>query len=292
MAEAAPATPPAGTPPASPPATPPAAPPWHQGIEADVIGSWQNKGWDISDPAKLVQEVTKSWKAAERHIGAPADRIVRLPDNNNDPNAWASVWEKLGAPKEAKDYEIPTKFSDNTDVEAGLVDTLRNTFAKAHLPKEAASEVSKAIVKFIEDADKSESVIATQKRTEQLAALDREWGTNKDANMLVALNGARRLGLSQEQVRSLEDALGADTAAKLFHRIGVGTTETSFVEGGNRTNSPTTSEQARSRLNDLMSDKDGWAKRFTAGGAVEKREFRALMEQIHGISEARELASM
>lgn len=273
-------------------ATTTAAAPWHQGIEADVVGSWQNKGWDMTDPAKLVLDVSKAWKAAERHVGAPADKLVRLPDNNNDPAAWNAVWEKLGAPKEAKDYEIPTKYADGSDLEPGLADTLRNTFAKAHLPKEAASEVAKAIVKYVEDADKSEGTLAEQKKAEQLAALDREWGNKRDENTLIGLNGARRLGLSPDQVKAMEAALGYDVAAKLLHKIGVGTTESSFVEGGNRSNNPTTSEQARSRLNDLMSDKDGWAKRLLAGGQTEKREYRALMEQIHGISEARELANM
>ena len=286
MAEAA-----LATPPAAPPATPPAAaPPWHQGIEADVIGSWQNKGWDITDPAKLVVEVSKSWKAAERHVGAPVDKIVRLPEPN-DQAGWAGVWEKLGAPKEAKDYDIPAKYADGSDLDAGLADTLRSTFAKSHLPKEAAGEVAKAIVKYVEEADKSEATLGEQRKADQIAALQRDWGAKQQENQVIAINGARRLGLSSDQVKAMENALGYDVAAKLLHKIGVGTTESSFVEGGTTSANTTTSEQATSRLNDYAKDKE-WSARLQAGHPPTVREWKALMEQKHGISEAQELANM
>jgi hypothetical protein len=285
MAEAAPATP--SAPPAPPPAAPstPPATPWHTGIEPDVVGSWQNKGWDITDPAKLVVDVTKSWKAAERHIGAPADKIVRLPEPN-DLAGWKNVWEKLGAPKEAKDYSLPE------GVDPALADTLRNTFAKQNMPKAMAEEVAKAFAKHVADGKVSEQTLNEQRKTETLAALQREWGAKFQENQVVALDGARRLGLSQEQVVKLEDALGWDTAAKLMHRIGAGLREPGQLHGPDQSTSASTKEQAQSRLNDLMAEKEGWAKRLQAGGKVEQREFKALMEQIHGVNEQHELAAM
>ena len=84
----------------------PRAAPWHQGVDADLVGAWQNKGYDLTDPAKVAVETGKAWREAEKMIGVPRDQLVRLPHNTNDPAAWRPVWERLGAPKEAKDYDF------------------------------------------------------------------------------------------------------------------------------------------------------------------------------------------
>jgi hypothetical protein len=284
MADAAP--PPGGTPP--PPQTP-----WHQGIaDADTIGAWTNKGLDMADPAKLAVELTKHWKAAERHVGVPADRLLRLPEKPDDTAGWNTVWQKLGAPAEAKDYDFSTvKFADGTDLEQSFIDTMRATFAARHLPKEAATEVTKAVVKYLESAEASENSVTNAARQTQLASLEAKWGAQKDANMLQALNGARRLGLNPDQVKGIERAIGLDVAAELFRKIGIGTNEDTFVEGRSTGGQPATSEAAQSRLNDLKSDPE-WTKRYLSGSQKERREFHALMEQITGISEAAELAAL
>jgi len=43
---------------APPPAAPGAAPAWHNGIESEMLGLWQNKGYNVDDPKALVTELT------------------------------------------------------------------------------------------------------------------------------------------------------------------------------------------------------------------------------------------
>lgn len=267
---------------ATPEATPAAAP-WHQGIEADVLGSWQNKGLDISDPAKLSVELTKHWKAAERHVGAPADQILRLPANQNDSAAWKQIWERLGAPREAKDYEITG--------EGNLVDAMRTAFGANNVPKDAAKKIAEAVIKSVEGDAQTQKTLNDQRKIDTLASLQREWGAKYEENRVVALDGARRLGLSQEQLVKVEDALGWDVAAKLMHRIGVGLREPGQLHGGDQTVTPTTAQAAEARLKDLMSNKD-WVARLQSGDKETQREWNALFQQKLGINEADELAQM
>src|SRR5712664_2581436 len=93
-----------------------ASKPWYQGVagvDQEMVGHWQNAGWANKTPQELVVELTKSWKAAEKHVGVPADQIVRLPKDPKDELGWKQVWQRLGAPKEAKEYDFtPVKFAD------------------------------------------------------------------------------------------------------------------------------------------------------------------------------------
>lgn len=48
---------------------------WYQtaGVDAETVGHWQNKGWDVTDPTKTVLAATKAHREAERLIGMRAD---------------------------------------------------------------------------------------------------------------------------------------------------------------------------------------------------------------------------
>jgi hypothetical protein len=267
-------------------------PPWHQGVDADLLGAWQNKGYDLTDPAKVAVETGKAWREAERMVGVPKEQLLRLPANAQDAAAWRGVYERLGAPKEAKDYDFTSvKYNGTQDLEPSFVDALRSAFHTRGVSKDAATDITKAVVNFLNSEDTREATEAAARKTAQLAALDAKWGTQKDANYLTALNGARRLGLSKEQMQGIEAAIGYDVAAELFRKIGAGTNEDTFVDGGAKTGQPATSEAAQARLNDLKSDPD-WMKRYLSGSEKEKREFKSLIEQITGISEAQELARL
>src|SRR5258708_6406048 len=112
--------PPAGTPPAG---TPPASDkPWHDGLAAEDVGYFQNRGWDKVDAKTAAINAAKAHREAEKLIGAPADKIIRLPNDPNDAEAWRQVRLRLGAPKDAKEYDFSTvKFADGTDLDEPFV---------------------------------------------------------------------------------------------------------------------------------------------------------------------------
>jgi hypothetical protein len=256
---------------------------WHKGIEPDTVGFWQNKGLDISDPKALTLKLTEQYRAAEKHIGAPADRIIRLPERPDDAAAWQGVYERLGTPKEAKEYELGgIKFSDGKELEASFLDSMRRELHTAHVPKDAAPGIVKAVVKYMEDTTAAESAIRASKANEEKETLQKNWGTSFDFNHLKAIEGARRLGITPEAVKLMEGQVGYSAVMEAMRKIGVGTTEATFVErgtGGQGT--PPTREGCVARKNELMADAE-WTKRYLAGGVKEGQEMKSLLMMIEG----------
>jgi hypothetical protein len=280
---AAPAT--TGTP--TPPATP-APPPWHQGVDADILGTWQNKGWDTSDPAKIAIEASKSYREAEKMIGVPKDQLLRIPAKPDDTAAWKALYQRLGAPADAKDYDVSPVTGEGW--EPSLADALRQAFSARNVTKDAASDITKALAKWFGDEESASNIASEAKKTTELVNLKQQWGAHYDSNLLEAKKGALGLGLTEDQVRAFEGIMGYDKAAELFRKIGSLNAEDQLVTGV-RTGSPTTVDQATARVNDLRTDPD-FQRRLFAGEATARREWANLHEQIAGVSEAAELAAL
>lgn len=270
---------PAPTPDPTP--APPPATPWYQGkIDADLIGHAQNAGWKLDDPAVLAGEALKAHREARKFIGVPENQLLRLPADAKDEAGWNTVHTRLGKPKEAKDYDLSSvKFADGTAIDEAFADTIRQTSFSNHLSKDAATAFAQSVVKFMEGKDASEAAELTAKLNGQKEALKKNWGNSFDINRITAVQGAKRLGVSEEEVASMEGVVGYDRIMEMFRKIGVGTNEDTFQETNKGTDNPKTVESAQARLNELMDDK-AWGKRLTEGDAMARREFQALTELI------------
>lgn len=265
------------------PGAPPPAPAWHNGVEAETLGWWQNKGYDLSDPKTFAVKITQQYREAERHIGAPPDQLLRLPKDANDVEGWKGVYSRLGVPADPKDYDFAgVKFADGRDLEAAFVDTMRAALGQARVPKDHAATVAKAVVKYLDDATAAQSSVSTAKLAEEKAKLAKDWAQNFDFNHLKAMEGARRLGITPEAVKALEGQIGYAAVMDAMRKIGAGTSEDQFVErgaagGGNVTTRP----GAMSRKAELMGDQ-AWCKRYLSGEVQAKQEMDALNTMIDG----------
>jgi len=249
------------------------ATPWHGGkIDADTLGFWQNKGIDAADPIAVATTLTKQYREAEKFVGVPANQLLRLPKDATDESGWNSVYQRLGKPAEAKDYDFSAvKFSDGTAVDNAFADTIRQAAFANHLTKDAATSLANAVVKFMEGADASEAAANAAKLATEKAELAKSWGPNADLNKLTAMQGAKRLGIDPETVALLESQVGYSKVMEMFRKIGAGTSEDTFHDGGGNTN-VVTRESAQARLNELTNDQ-AWGKRLLAGDAAARREF-------------------
>jgi hypothetical protein len=193
------------------------------------------------------------------------------------------VYERLGKPKEAKDYDLSgVKFSDGKELEAGFIDNMRAALHSAHVPKDAAPTVITAFVKYMEDANSAATAINKTKGDAEKATLAKNWGQNFDFNHMKAIEGARRLGITPEAVKLMENQVGYSAVMEAMRKIGAGTTEATFVERGTSgTGVPTTREGAISRKESLLADK-AWGARYIAGDLQAKQEMTALNTLIDG----------
>lgn len=275
-------------PPVTPPVTPPPAPAWHEGIEPETLGFWQNKGYDLSSPKALAAKLTEQYRAAEKHIGAPPDQILKMLKADSSPADIAAFWQRLGAPKEAKEYDLSGVKFAGADLEPAFADAMRAGLAAAFVPKDKAAAIVNSVVKYLENEDKTEGTLNAGKLDEERAALEKNWGP-KDSNthrfnLLAAKEGASRLGLTPEALAAFESQLGYSRTMEALRKIGDMRNSDVFVSGEPvSSGSVSTREGAISRKAELLADK-AWATRLMSGDAIAKDEWKRLNQMIEGDS--------
>jgi hypothetical protein len=253
-----------------------AAKAWHDGIDAEYIGHAQNKGWKLDDPKEAFAAAAKVARDLEKHFGAPPDRIVKMPAADARPEDIRAFHERLGAPKEAKDYDL-TAVKDST-----IAEQLRATAFDAGLSKDAATKVAASVAKALESKETTSTTLTAAKLAEQRANLVKNWGDKYDYNQLQAMDGARKLGISPDAVKAMETVIGYDAVMEAMRKIGANTREDTFVErGAGGSGTVTTREGAMARKSELMGDA-AWTKRYLEGGVAEKNEMTQINTMIDG----------
>lgn len=259
-------------------------PPWYAGAGFDdlpeanrteLTGYLQARGWDKADARTTAFGAIKAHQEAQKLIGVPPEKIIRLPRGADDEQGWTDLRNKLGIPTDPKAYDFAgVKFSDGTELDDSFKATISKALVEANVPKERAPAVAQALVKYMEDAEgaeagESEAALALERDT-----LQANWGNKFNANMIVAQNAARTLGVTPEQVAALEKVIGYAGVMEMFRNIGARTGEDSFVRSTapNGGGGPMTKEEATATMAERKAD-SAWVARFMNGDAAAKREF-------------------
>lgn len=269
------------------PITPPApiAPPthWYEGADAETIGYFTARGWD-KDAKTAAFEASKAHREAEKFIGAPASELIRLPKQPGDA-AWDGVYQRLGAPKEAKEYDFANvKKANGEKPSDAFLDAVRETAFKLKLSKDRAPELAQAMVKAREG---EETLVSAEKQAlvaQEKDKLEKNWGLNKEAHLFVAKSAANALGVPVEAVNALEGQIGYAALMNMFLTIGQKIGEDKFIRNDKTpANGLLTKDQAASKRSELQSD-TAWRKRYLDGGVAELNEMKALNAIITGQS--------
>lgn len=259
-------------------------PPWFAGPgytdlpddqRTELTGYLKNRGWDASDARTAALGAIKAHREAEKLIGVPADKIIRVPKDAADAAAWADVRTKLGVPKEAKEYDFTNvKFKDGSALDDAFTQTISRALLDANVAKDKAPSVAQAIVKFMEDAETTDTGEAAAKLALEKDTLQANWGNKFNANMIVAQNAAKTLGVTPEQVAALEQVIGYASVMEMFRNIGARTGEDTFVRSSSPHSGggPMTREEATATLAERKNDK-AWVQKFENGDAAALREF-------------------
>ncbi len=259
--------------------------PWHTGADAETLGYLQTKGWDKLDAKDAALNAVKSYREAEKHIGAPPDKIIRMPEQN-DQAGWRALRERLGAPAKPEEYDFKTtvKFKDGTELDDGFVNAMAKTFHERGVAKQDAGAIAKAVVEFMENAETSDKAESDMKLAQAKDALKANWGSSFNTNMIVARNMFAKLGWSKETVDALEGTVGYDKVMEAMRDLGVRTGEDKFIRGdgaGGGGEGAMTKEQAQYALSQLKNDAE-WCNRYFAGDAQAGQKFDTLTRIITG----------
>lgn len=264
-----------------------AAKPWHAGLDADVLGAAQRKGWDLTDPAKAFAAAATAYSGAEKLVGAPPDKMLRMPEASADPAVIDAFWQRLGAPKEGKDIDFSgIKGAGDKPFDEKLAEVLRATAVTARAPKDVVLSVAAAVQKHLDGEAAAAKVIKDAAVTTDKAALKNSWGANEEKNMFVANQALEKLAAAAqiplEKAKAAWDALskvggiGAADAMRILHVAGVTMGEDKFVGGGpGGSNMPMTREAAISEINALKGDVQ-FRTRLLSGSVEDTRRWEAL----------------
>ncbi len=273
-----------GTAPSPAPApTPSPAVNWFDPLDTETKGYLQNRGWDKKSAIDAFMEASKAHREAEKFVGAPANEVLRLPKDANAPE-WKNVWERLGKPIDAKDYDFSAvKRTGDKPLEQALADTLRQAAFDTNMSKEAAARLATNLAKHLDGVESAAAAATADKLAAEKKTLEANWGGNAAANMVVAQAAVRALGVEPEAVAALEKVVGYAKVMEMFRNIGAKIGEDRFVSNSNG-GAPgvMTRDQAQAEKAALKNDK-AWVKRYLDGGVEEKRKMDALDRIIVGI---------
>ena len=248
---------------------------WMAGFNDDLKGYVSNKGF--KDPAA----VADAYRNLEKLQGVPQDRLLKLPESFYDDKGALTpegrgIFERMGAPKDPKDYGI------ETPKEGGDAARLEGFLKAAHemgLTKAQAQKLAQTDGAYLQSVMETQKAQAAQAFNDQQKALQTEWGAAYDSNRNIAADAARRMGMDAKKIDALSAALGHAETMKLLASIGKSVGESAFVQG-QRANTPLEPASAKTRISELMADKD-FGQRLMNGEADAKATWQRLHEQAY-----------
>lgn len=239
----------AGTPPpAAAAAAAAAVADWTSSFDSDTKGYVQNKGFK---DAKMVLD---SYQNMEKLMGAPKERLLKLPENLEDKTAMGEVYKRLGMPDKPEDYKL--EFAKELGDTKELAAWMQKTFFETGVSRKQASEI---VAKWneVQLANHAAQVekFNNQANQEQ-EGLKKKWGQAFEQNVGIARRAAKEFGLDAETVEKLENVMGFTKVMELMNNIGSKLGEAAFHTGNNHVNAgyKLTPEAAQNRIKTLRED--------------------------------------
>lgn len=249
------------------------AAPWYGESLAPELKTWvDGKGY------KDLPSALAAHQAAEKLIGVPADRVIRLPDKPDAPE-WGSIWDRLGRPAKPEEYELPTREGDDGE----FVKTASGWFHANGVSKAAAQKIAGAWRDYINAAVAKAEEKDQQTSAAALTALRGEWGAASGEREEIARRGlaafGKQAGLDDKDLISLENSIGTAKMLRMFSEIGKLTNEAGFRAGTTQSFSMTR-EEAQTKVNQLKADPT-WSAAYLKGDKGKLDEMTQLMQIIN-----------
>ena len=253
-----------------------AAPDWREGIEGDLRGYVDNKGWE--NPAALAE----SYRNLEKLQGVPADRLLKLPDADAESGEWGEGYSRLGRPENPDGYNIEVP----EGADSAFADRMKQMFHDAQLPKSMAENLTKSWNKYTAEREENQQKEYADKVKADEKALRAEWGAAYDQNVAKARLAARELGMTDDQAAAMEESLGFKETLKFLGNIGSKFGEDAFVSGDNNSfgDGALTPEQAKNEIAELRRDPE-FVKKYLGGDRDARREMERLHEMAYPVTD-------
>ncbi len=251
------------------------------GAGATATTSWidglpsQNKEYvtqkGFKDPAAIVD----SYRNLETLLGAPKDRLMKLPENMSDQKSMAEIYDKLGRPKAPTEYSW--KVPEGTQANPEFTKFTQELFHKVGLSKAQGEQLASEWNQFAAGNQAQELQAKQAQLTTEKQALTKEWGAAVGDNLKMCAKAAQTFGLDKTALDKLESALGYSATMKFLHQIGTKVGEHNFVAGDSSAfDGALTPDRALAQINELKADKS-WVQKYTSGDRSARQQMEKLM---------------
>lgn len=258
------------------PAAPAPQTSWYEGFDQDTVAWLDNRGVTKLGEKEALKNLTEGFRNAQKFIGAPPDKLLRMPDfEKADKAELDQFYTKLGRPADPSGYEIelpegsPTDFAESfkkTAHELGL--TQAQAKALVNWNNEQGQQMTQAQLQAYQESVQRDEM-----------TLKAEWGVAYDQQIAAAQRAAHGLGLNAEQIDAMEKSMGFSNLMKMMSKIGSKLGEDKFVGSESQTSSILTPSAAKEKIAQLTNDKE-WVKKYLNGNV----EARAEMDRLQRLS--------
>lgn len=257
-------------------ATPPASA--SSGNFYDTFKNEENKHFALKKGYESPEAAIESYRNLEKLQGVPKERLLTLPEKMDDVKAVAELFERLGKPKDAKDYKFKTETGDQ------FGEWARTAFHEANLTETQADVVInkyREMAKGLQGNQSAADLAKVQRGTEELKAA---WGNAYEQNMNIAQAGAKEFGFTKEGVAAMEKAIGTKATLETLKNIGSKLGEAQFARGGQGGgqgfSGKLSPDMAKAEMKSRLAD-PAFAAKYTSGDADAMRIITKLQMDAH-----------
>lgn len=229
----------------------------------------------FKDPSMIID----SYRNLETLMGAPKERLIKMPEKSDDVAAWGEVYDKLGRPKSSADYQF--KVPEGITPDPASTKWTQELFHKAGLTKAQGEMIANEWNSNVVSTEKV-SVEARSAQTQvEKGALQKEWGGAWQDKVKACAAAMQAFNLDTAAVTKLESALGYSATMKFLSDIGSKVAESRFIsgDGPHGLQGAMTPEQGRALLAEKKKD-SAWVTRYNNGDYAAKEEMAKIMQAI------------
>ncbi len=239
--------------------------------DAELRGFLETKGF------KAPEELAKSYRNLEGHMGVPPERLLKLPEKADSPE-WDGIRQKLGyaRPESADKYEIAP--AEGMPVE--YANKVKEWAFELNIPNHMLKSLGEKQNAYIAEVQEQMALEAQRNSEQELSNLKSEWGNKFESSVELARRASREMmsvtGMTDTDLSSMEDALGTAKFMKFWAKLGSQTQqEGEMIKGDENTGFGISPDVAKHKISILKQDPE-WFARWSNGGAKEVQEWEYL----------------
>jgi hypothetical protein len=277
-------TPPAtgSTPPASGVSFPEAGQAWGDnhwkaiGYDDNALVTIKERGW------KTPNDQFTSYRNLEKLTG-DLNSVVKIP-KSGDPKEWGPVYDKLGRPKTANDYQIKLPEGDKGE----LANAFKPIFHEAGLSQNQVNVISEKWNAHVKGLQEAHTQKTETRNAAEIAELKTAWKDSYEENLESVNRAAEALDLGQKELDAFKNELGPKRTMELLHKIGSkvaleDSKPAGFKPSGGNGFKGMSADQAKAALKELQTSREH-AEMFSSQDPQVRQQAREKVRQLEAIA--------